>query len=96
MSYREENMIGVHVRRTDNRRSIAHSPIEKFIEYINQEIKKDNNVKFFLATDDSSVEIKLQTIVPNKIIVHRKKSLDRNNPLAIQDAVIDLYCLAKL
>lgn len=93
-SYREENLIGVHVRRADNEISIAHSPIGKFIESMNNEIGKDKNVKFFLATDDPAIEIELRTIFPNKIVTHYKKSLDRNNPLAIKDAVIDLYCLS--
>ena len=93
-SYRETNMIGVHVRRKDHKRSIAFSPIEKFIECMNNEIDKDNNVKFFLATDSTSVETTLRTIFPDKIVTHCKKSLDRNNPFAIKDALIDLYCLA--
>jgi hypothetical protein len=93
-SYRVRNMIGVHVRRTDNMNSISYSPIEKFIEHMNNEIRRDNNAKFFLATDDLSVETELREIFPDKIITHSKKSLDRNNPLAIQNAVIDLYCLA--
>lgn len=93
-SYKEDNIIGVHVRRTDHQYSITYSPTEKFIEYMNKEIDKDSNVKFFLATDDPSVEITLRKVFPNKIVSHCKKSLDRNNPTAIQDAVVDLYCLS--
>jgi len=93
-SYKKENMIGIHVRRTDNTHSIINSPIEKFIEYMKNEIASDNDVYFFLSTDDPSVEILFQKELPNRIVTHAKESLDRNNPLAIQDAVIDLYSLA--
>lgn len=93
-SYQVENMVGIHVRRTDHMEAIAYSPIERFIEYMNHEIDKDNDVKFFLSTDDPSVESELEEIFPEKIITHKKESLDRNNPIAIQDAVIDLFSLA--
>ena len=92
--YREENMVGVHIRRGDNKKSITNSPLEKFIEYMKKEILDDNGVKFFVATDDPESEVVLKDVFPNRIVTHSKESLDRNSPLAIQDAVIDLYCLA--
>jgi hypothetical protein len=92
--YKEENMIGVHIRHTDNKKSIVYSPLEKFIDYMKKEIVDDIDVKFFVATDDPQSEIILKEIFSNRIVTHSKKSLDRNDPLAIQDAVIDLYCLA--
>ena len=93
-TYRLDNRIGVHVRRTDNKNAIAHSPTSSFIEQMNKELSKDPNVTFFLSTDEPAVEHKLQSEFPGKIVVHKKQSLDRNNPPAIQDAVIDLYSLA--
>ncbi|MEM9423654.1 MAG: hypothetical protein AAF975_02555, partial [Spirochaetota bacterium] len=71
-----------------------YSTIEKFIACMRSEIDKDSSVKFFLATDDLSVEIKLRQIFPGRIVSYPKKNFDRNNPIAIQDAVIDLYCLS--
>lgn len=93
-SYKKLNMIGVHIRRTDNTLSVAHSPTSKFIESMNKEIASDGSVKFFLSTDDPSVEIKMRSIFTGKIVSYPKKSLDRNTSIAIHDAVIDLYCLS--
>lgn len=92
--YRGENMVGVHMRRTDNVKSTMHGPLQKFIERMHEEIDKDQRVRFFVATDDPQEENNLRRIFKDKIITHKKRSLDRNDPLAIQDAVIDLYCLA--
>lgn len=93
-SYRNENRIGVHIRRADNINSIKHSPLLKFIEYMSEEIDSSAGVTFFLSTDDPEVETKLRKTFKEKIFTHPKRSLNRNNPQAIQDAVIDLYSLA--
>ncbi|NEP20419.1 MAG: hypothetical protein F6J97_26655 [Leptolyngbya sp. SIO4C1] len=92
--YRVKDRIGVHIRRTDNAKSIQYSPTQKFIEYMNQEVNHDKNACFFLATDDPTLERHLRTVFPNRIAVHPKKSLDRQQPQAVWDAAIDLYCLA--
>ena len=93
-TYRKPNCIGIHIRRGDNRKAIAHCPLSEFIKQMNEELRVDPNVCFFLATDDPSSEKRLQAEFPGKITVHRKQSLDRNSPQAIRDAVIDLYSLA--
>ena len=92
--YGVENMIGVHIRRTDNQRSIINAPFEKFVQYMQAEIDADCDAMFFLATDDPKIEIALKHRFPRRIVTHVKKSLDRNNPIAIRDAVVDLYCLS--
>jgi len=89
-----DNMIGVHVRRSDNKEAISHSPIEGFVEQINAEIKADDKLEFFLATDEPSVEVEMEKEFPGRIVTHKKASLDRNDPKAIRDAVIDLLSLA--
>jgi hypothetical protein len=92
--YYVENMIGVHIRRTDNQRSIKNAPFEKFVQSMQTEVDIDRDVKFFLATDDPQVEIELKHRFPRRIVTHVKKSVDRNDPNAIRDAVVDLYCLS--
>lgn len=89
-----EEMIGIHIRRADNEMSIRYSPISLFVEKIKEELCKDSQVKFYLATDDPNEEEILCKMFPNNIVVYKKQSLDRNNPLAIKDAVIDLANLA--
>jgi hypothetical protein len=92
--YSVENMIGVHIRRTDNQKAIINAPFEKFVHHMRVEIDADRDAKFFLATDDPKTEIALKHRFPGRIFTHVKKSLNRNNPIAIRDAVVDLYCLS--
>lgn len=93
-TYEVKNMIGVHIRRIENIQSVTYSPLERFVECMNEEIKRDNDIKFFVSTDDFKVEEYLRNLFKHRILTHRKKSLDRNSKLGIQDALIDLYCLA--
>ena len=93
-SYKVNDFIGVHVRRTDNKQSIMFSPLNEFIDCMKNEVEKNNNVKYFLSTDCPFVEAELRDIFQDKIVSHRKTSLNRNNPHAIKDALVDLYCLA--
>ncbi|NJO68609.1 MAG: hypothetical protein HC830_04440 [Bacteroidetes bacterium] len=88
------NYIGIHIRRSDNIQSILNSPTELFIKYMKEESEKNPEVLFYLATDSPDEEKYLKTIFPNRIIT-RDKQLSRNNPLAIQDAWIDLLILSR-
>lgn len=89
-----ENTIGIHIRQTDNFISIAKSPISLFIAKIEEEISKNNETTFFLATDDPGVENVLTNLFGEKMIVY-KKELSRDSQKGIIDAVIDMYCLSK-
>lgn len=93
-SYEVDNVVGVHIRRTDNRISAAHSPLQGFVELMSREVDLDRGVRFFVSTDEPKVEAEVRMAFPNRIITHTKTSLDRNDPQAIRDAVIDLYCLS--
>ncbi len=89
------NVIGVHIRRTDNQNAKAYSSTAKFIELMKAEVQNNRNVMFFVATDSPWEAENLKKIFPNRIITYEKKSLDRNDSSAIQDALIDLYCLSR-
>lgn len=94
-SYRQsDNMVGVHIRRSDNKHSIEGSPTSVFIEKMCEEAGLSKDVKFFLATDSPDEERQLEGLFPGRIVTHRKASLDRNDPRAIKDALIDLYSLS--
>jgi hypothetical protein len=93
-SYQDPDMVGVHIRRADHTLSIMYSPIELFIACMQKEVHQDGKVRFFVATDDPASEALLKEVFPNRIVTHPKRSLNRNDPIAIQDAAIDLYCLA--
>lgn len=90
-----KNVFGVHIRRTDNVRAIRYSPMAKYIELMEKEIAHNGSLRFFLATDSPDDEAQLKMLFPDRIITHPKRSLNRNDPLAIEDALIDLFCLSK-
>ena len=86
------NVVGVHIRRTDSKKSIQYSPTSKFIDLMRSEIDENNEVKFFIATDSPEEEQQLKEAFPDRIMTHCKVSLNRNDTRAIQDALVDLYC----
>ena len=91
----DENTIGIHIRRKDNENSIIYSPTYLFVNRINEELKVNPQTKFYLATDDPEEESLFVNEFGERIIVYKKRSLDRNTPIAIQDALIDLYNLSR-
>lgn len=88
-----ENMIGIHIRRSDNLVSIRYSPLSLFLEKIDFEISINPAVKFYLSTDDSNIGNTLCKKYPNNILFNNK-ILDRNSELGIIDAYLDMLYLA--
>ncbi|MEJ1239009.1 hypothetical protein WBG78_12820 [Chryseolinea sp. T2] len=84
------NIVGVHIRRTDNYKSIQVSSLDKFIELLN-----DHSIKqCFLATDDPLVLHELSSrIADNRLIIYSKE-FTRSTEKGVQDALIELFCLA--
>lgn len=94
LSSRFTHTVGVHIRRTDHTSAIEHSPLQKFINAMDQEIA-ESNASFFLATDCKATEEELLSRYKNRIITYPKSSYNRNSVQGIQEALIDLYCLSK-
>ena len=90
-----KNTIGVHIRRTDNGKASKYSPTEAFIEQMDEELKVNKDTRFFLATDSLDEEFKLRQVFKDRIITYEKRTLNRSDLHAIQDAVIDLFCLSR-
>lgn len=88
------NTFGVHIRRTDNKESIRRSPTESFIELMDREIAKDNNARFFVASDDNTTKKLLKARYPQNVITPPSLT-DRNSIEGMQAAVIELFCLSK-
>lgn len=86
-------IIGVHIRRTDNDKSIEESPIHLFIEKIKKDLLADPDTHYFLATDDPDVEKELLELFPSSIL-RSKKDFSRDTEEGIIGAMVDLYCLA--
>lgn len=89
-----DHSVGVHIRRTDNLPAIDKSSTDNFILSMKKELEADPEAMFYLATDDLSEEEKLREVFPGKIISNRERDLSRNSVAGIQDAMLDLYCLA--
>ena len=88
-------MVGVHIRRTDNAVSINESPIECFVQAMRQELDKDSDTAFYVATDDIAVRNLLIKEFPQRIHFQQIENCVRSTVDGIKDAVVDLYCLAQ-
>lgn len=87
------HIVGLHVRRIDNLRAIQNSPIERYYQIIEDEMKRDSQVQFYLATDSEAVKEDLRTRYGSRIITI-PLCLKRSSLRGMKDAVVDLYCLA--
>ncbi|MEO0701002.1 MAG: hypothetical protein AAFV31_19030 [Pseudomonadota bacterium] len=90
-----EDLVGVHIRRTDNVKSKEQSPTERFIEEMQKILAETPSQRFFLATDDPAEIGQLKDAFPDRIETRPVKSVDRSDRAALEDAVVDLYCLAR-
>lgn len=105
----DDNTIGLHIRRGDhmtkNDRNMGSD--DKFFSLIDNEIKKNKNVKFFLATDGINTEKIFKRKFRDRIIIYQKRekgifhtfgkniSVSRSSIIGCQDALIDIYLLSK-
>lgn len=90
----DTNTVGVHIRRTDNEKSRIYSPTEAFIDVMNRELSQNPEAKFYLATDDKEEENYLKSFFGDKILTYKKRTIVRNDPLGIEDALVDLVNLS--
>lgn len=86
--------VGVHIRRTDNKPAIGKSSTDAFIKSMTDTLTADPDTMFYLATDDLTEEKNLREVFPGKIISNQNRDLSRDSIAGIQDAMLDLYCLA--
>lgn len=89
------NLVGVHIRGTDNAESISRSPTELFERAIKTEIEKNPNAQFYLATDPAEEQQRLISIFGTRIIVNASKTLSRKTQQGMVDALVDLICLSR-
>lgn len=86
--------IGVHIRRTDNQICINNSPLEVFIEAMEKEIKKDDRVTFYIASDDLDTILELKRRFGDRIYYMAEKNFERDSDKGIADAFAELICLS--
>lgn len=86
--------VGVHIRRGDHPHAPRRSPTEDFIARMRGEIEFEPKTSFFLATDALDEEAVLKKEFGERIMA-RSHCLDRANPACVQDALIEMYALAR-
>ena len=89
-----ENIVGVHIRRTDNMDACTQSTDEVFIRLMDRELQADPYTMFFLATDDGTVKNKMMKRYPGHVLVQHTPHVRRDTLEGMEEAVVDLFCLA--
>lgn len=89
-----KRLVGVHIRRTDHIEAIKNSPLELFIEKMQEELDRKEETFFYVATDDKVTEETLHKQFGEKILTFSGKSLDRDSRQGIEDAYVEMLCLA--
>lgn len=92
--WEKQYVVGLHIRRTDNKASIKGSPDDFFYHAIEEEIVHNANVRFYVASDEEHVKQNLHNLYGNRIITI-PLCLKRNSIKGMKDAVVDLYCLGR-
>lgn len=87
-----QEAVGVHIRRTDNERSIAQSPTEAFISRMRQE---PSDTRFFLATDSEEEKRLLAEAFPGRIITSPRPA-ERSSLQGMEDAAVEMYVLSRM
>lgn len=94
-----KDIIGVHIRGGDFK--ILKSGMgnvskkQDFIKQMEEEIKKNPKIKFFLSSEDKNIEIELKKIFKSKVITYPKKTNSRENEGSVKEAFIEMLLLSK-
>lgn len=91
----DDNVVGVHIRQGDNYAAKQMSPLSLFISRIQAELETNENIRFFLATDDPGIRDQLKKEFPDKLLLRETSSFARNEASGIKDALVDIYCLSR-
>ena len=90
----DEHTVGVHIRRSDNKKSIENSPLSLFEQAIREELSQNPNTSFYLASDCQETKQELLEKFGN-LIATDMSPVSRNSREDIQRALVELYVLSK-
>lgn len=85
--------IGVHIRRTDNAISIAQSPTRLFVDRMQQEIERNADTTFYLATDSEEDKALITSRFGDRVFCSPHRA-DRNSLEGMREALVELYLLS--
>lgn len=88
------NVIGIHIRRTDNINAILQSPISLFTNVMDKEIRLNPDVCFYVASDSWEEKKFLKEKYGDRIITFEHE-VRRDNSEGIKNAMVELYLLSK-
>ncbi|SOE23310.1 hypothetical protein SAMN06298216_3701 [Spirosomataceae bacterium TFI 002] len=89
-----ENVIGVHVRRTDHIDIIKASSLNSYFEQMDKTLKESPERSFFICSDDAEVKKELKDKYGNKVFFNEIE-LSRASTVGMEGAILDIYLLAK-
>ncbi|WP_421872905.1 hypothetical protein [Marinoscillum sp.] len=89
-----EHTVGIHIRRSDNTKSIENSPLSLFEQAIRKELSKNPNASFYLASDCQETKQELLEKFGDQIATDMSP-VSRNSREDIQRALVELYVLSK-
>lgn len=89
-----ENMVGLHIRRTDNEMSRRFSPTSLFVNEVESLLKDNPGTMFYLASDDADTKRDLGERFSKNMIVSSLSS-DRGKLDGIKDAWVELLVLSR-
>ena len=86
--------VGVHIRRTDNARAIARSPLSLFIKEMEREVEAHPDTLFFVASDSEQDKQALKERFGSRIITSDRPA-DRNSLQGMQEGAADFFTLSR-
>ncbi len=89
-----KHAVGIHIRGTDNVKSLRHSPFDVFVDCINKELIKNPDAIFYISTDEMEYKERMVQIFGDKIITS-PVILKRDSVEGMKGALVDLYCLSQ-
>ena len=87
-------MVGVHVRRTDNKNAIAVSTMDGFCHAMEQELQENPQTGFYVASDAKEVQNDLRARFGACVFFQESVPLTRSSRGGMEAALVDLLCLA--
>jgi hypothetical protein len=93
-----EEAIGVHVRRVNVPATFQRSRVEDYLLIVRRVLARRPEMRFHLATDDADTEQRFRDAFGERIVTLPKSvygAAARSGPEGMQDAVVDLYRLAR-
>lgn len=88
-----DTIIGIHIRRGDNRQSIEHNSLGDYIGFMERQLAECPSTTFYIASDSPALKQELAARFPGSVILNIAV-LERHSVEGMKDAVVDLWCLA--